>query len=305
MPLCGASPFKGSSIRIAGSPAYHPVRPCRARGGQWVALLFRAACRRVRLTDDRHRRSSMDTSGQDSCRFESPNHASFSLYGLPRARVSRMHAPSDTIVGAFIANDFQPSGDSPPICFEPAWRWRGASDTLRPRAPIEIERYDGPLFISHGEDDSLWTVGRTKRLESRLRAAGRAPEVHIYKGEGHHVATRSPEHALPACRRLLRPGADRRQPLAPSSHDGPGRSIPDSPDHGAMQGAPLLRQDHAMKSVCERTAAGGIRGGRARSHSARTTLCDARVTYRRARLGRARLCPMESHLIPLIPVNPT
>ena len=105
--------------------------------------------------------------------------------GLPDAVA--VHAPSDTIVGAFIANDFQPNGDSPPICFEPAWRWRGASDTLRPRAPIEIERYDGPLFISHGEDDSLWTVGRTRRLESRLRAAGRAPEVHIYKGEGHHL----------------------------------------------------------------------------------------------------------------------
>ena len=125
------------------------------------------------------------------------------------------------------------------------------------------------------------------------------------QGRGSSFAAGDRAHALPARRRFLRPGADRRQPLAPSSHDGPGRSIPDSPDHGAMQGAPLLRQDHAMKSVCERTAAGGIRGGRARSHSTRTTLCDARVTYRRARLGRARLCPMESHLIPLIPVNPT
>ena len=103
--------------------------------------------------------------------------------GLPDAVA--VHAPSDTIVGAFIANDFQPSGVSPPICFEPAWRWRGASDTLRPHAPIEIERYDGPLFISHGEQDAVWGADRTQRLAKRLRAAGRRPEVHIYKGEGH------------------------------------------------------------------------------------------------------------------------
>ena len=51
----------------------------------------------------------------------------------------------------------------------------------RPRAPIEIERYDGPLFISHGE------ASGPSRVESRLRAAGRAPEVHIYKGEGHRL----------------------------------------------------------------------------------------------------------------------
>ena len=67
--------------------------------------------------------------------------------GLPDAVA--VHAPSDVIVGAFMANDFQPGGELPPTCYEPAWRWRGASDTLRPDTPIEIERYDGPLFISH------------------------------------------------------------------------------------------------------------------------------------------------------------
>ena len=103
--------------------------------------------------------------------------------GLPDAVA--VHAPSDVIVGAFMANDFQPGGELPPTCYEPAWRWRGASDTLRPDTPIEIERYDGPLFISHGELDTVWKVDRTQRLEERLHAAGRAPEVHIYKGEGH------------------------------------------------------------------------------------------------------------------------
>ncbi len=46
-------------------------------------------------------------------------------------------------------------------------------------------RYDGPLFISHGEQDAVWGADRTQRLAKRLRAAGRRPEVHIYKGEGH------------------------------------------------------------------------------------------------------------------------
>ena len=103
--------------------------------------------------------------------------------GLPDAVA--VHAPSDAIVGSFISEDYMPGSASPPLSTEPAWRWRGASDTLRPHSPIEIEGYDGPLFISHGADDPVWTVDRTQRLESRLRAAGRTPEVHIYEGEGH------------------------------------------------------------------------------------------------------------------------
>ena len=103
--------------------------------------------------------------------------------GLPDAVA--VHAPSDAIVGAFISEDYMPGSASPPLSTEPAWRWRGASDSLRPHSPIEIEGYDGPLFISHGADDPVWTVDRTQRLESRLRAAGHTPEVHIYEGEGH------------------------------------------------------------------------------------------------------------------------
>ena len=96
-----------------------------------------------------------------------------------------VHAPSDTIVGAFISRHFVPGRDSPPVSTRPAWRWRGASDTLAPTAPIEIERYGGPVFISHGEDDTVWSVERTRRLAARLRAAGRTPEVHVYAGEDH------------------------------------------------------------------------------------------------------------------------
>ena len=105
--------------------------------------------------------------------------------GLPDAVA--VHAPSDTIVGAFSPGKLGAGIVVPLKPGDRAWRWRGGSDALAPGSPIEIERFDGPLFVSHGEEDTVWRADRTRRLEERLRAAGRAPEVHIYKGEGHHL----------------------------------------------------------------------------------------------------------------------
>jgi acetyl esterase/lipase len=110
------------------------------------------------------------------------------------------HASSDTVVGAFIATAFRPAAvikstnhgpwEGTPIDLNPkhAWCWRGSSDGLSPGLPIEIERYPGPLFLSHGEKDEVWSVQRTKRLERRLVEAGRNPEVHYYPGEAHGLA---------------------------------------------------------------------------------------------------------------------
>ena len=66
-----------------------------------------------------------------------------------------------------------------------AWTWQGSSEDLKPTTPIEIERYDGPLFISHGTEDKVWDVAMTRRLEERLRATGRDTEIHYYDGEDH------------------------------------------------------------------------------------------------------------------------
>lgn len=104
---------------------------------------------------------------------------------VPLPDAVAVHSPSDTIVGAFIAGDWNPKE---PETWDPskrAWRWRGSSDGLLPTTPIEIERYSGPLFLSHGESDRLWTVDCTRRLEARLKAAGRHPEVHYYPDEDH------------------------------------------------------------------------------------------------------------------------
>lgn len=121
--------------------------------------------------------------------------------GVPDAVA--VHSPSDVIVGAFIATEWTParlarssssdmaeqeSGpDTTPVddALRCAWTWRGTSEQLKPGQHIEIERFDGPLFISHGEDDDVWSVDRSRRLEARIRSAGYRPEVHYYPGEGH------------------------------------------------------------------------------------------------------------------------
>lgn len=106
------------------------------------------------------------------------------------------HAPSDVICGAFVAGAYHPTQREASDPSWRAWRWRGSSDGLEPTRPIEIERYDGPLFLSHGEADPVWTVDCTRRLERRLREAGRTPEVHLYPGEGHNfrAETRNLQH---------------------------------------------------------------------------------------------------------------
>lgn len=96
-----------------------------------------------------------------------------------------VHAPTDTIVGAFIADCWHPRIKAPSDETRLAWQWRGVAAGLAPDAPIEIERYAGPLHITHGEEDEVWSVERTKRLEARLLAAGRQPIVHYYPYQGH------------------------------------------------------------------------------------------------------------------------
>jgi dipeptidyl aminopeptidase/acylaminoacyl peptidase len=104
---------------------------------------------------------------------------------LPLPDAVAAHSPCDTVVGAFIAGSWNPKERESWDPSKRAWRWRGSSDALLPTMPIEIERYPGPLFLSHGEADTVWTVECTSRLVARLEAAGRRPEVHVYPGEAH------------------------------------------------------------------------------------------------------------------------
>lgn len=106
--------------------------------------------------------------------------------GLPDAVAA--HAPADVVCGAFRGACVRDSGDPGWRSWDPgerAWTWRESSESLLPTTPIEIERYPGPLFLSHGMDDDVWSADMTRRLEARLRAHGRAPEVHLYEGMKH------------------------------------------------------------------------------------------------------------------------
>ena len=106
--------------------------------------------------------------------------------GLPDAIA--VHTPADVICGAFDAREMRDAGDPGWQPWDPgkrAWTWRGSSDDLLPTTPIEIERYDGPLFISHGTNDRMWSVDMSRRLVARLSGHGKVPESHFYEGQDH------------------------------------------------------------------------------------------------------------------------
>jgi len=108
------------------------------------------------------------------------------LQGLPDAVAA--HSPPDVICGAFDARRYRDPGDPGWQSWDAgarAWSWRGSSDDLLPTTPLAIENFDGPLFLSHGTADKVWSVDMTRRLASRLESSGRRPEVHYYEGQDH------------------------------------------------------------------------------------------------------------------------
>jgi dipeptidyl aminopeptidase/acylaminoacyl peptidase len=106
---------------------------------------------------------------------------------LPDAVIAQS-APDTVVAGAIGANfraRYREASWDPSVR---AWSWRGSSDDLKPTTPIEIERYAGPVMLTTGAKDQMWSSKQTRRLAKRLRAAGRKPEVHIFKEDGHWYA---------------------------------------------------------------------------------------------------------------------
>lgn len=101
-----------------------------------------------------------------------------------------VHSPPDVVCYGFNSAAYRDQGDPGWTAADPgkrAWTWRGSSETLLPTMPIAAELIDAPIFISHGTRDKVWSVEMTRRLEQRLRAAGRTPEVHYLEGQDHMV----------------------------------------------------------------------------------------------------------------------
>lgn len=99
-----------------------------------------------------------------------------------------VHSPPDIVCAGFDSNTRRDRSDpdwQSPDPGKRAWTWMGSSEALKPTTPIEAERIVAPLFISHGTADEVWSVEMTRRLEARLIAAGRSPEVHYVEGQGH------------------------------------------------------------------------------------------------------------------------
>ncbi|MEM7172362.1 MAG: alpha/beta hydrolase [Pseudomonadota bacterium] len=103
------------------------------------------------------------------------------------------HAPHDHIVAAFFAEAHRPGANPSesehydrPL---PAWAWYDSSAGLEPGTPISLSHYKGPLFLSHGEADDVWSADCTRALAHQRAVAGQesATEVYLYPGEGHSL----------------------------------------------------------------------------------------------------------------------
>jgi nucleolar protein 56 len=126
-----------------------------------------------------------------------------SLAGSEPFRAVAVHAPSDTVVAAYdpatanappyyglIVQTDPATGQSIPA---PAWTWRGSplfgEPTLNlsiPGPTIAVTSYTGPVYVSQGENDQIWSVARGRHVVAERNAVpGLVTESHFYPGEGH------------------------------------------------------------------------------------------------------------------------
>lgn len=99
------------------------------------------------------------------------------------------HAGSDTVVAAFDPKtQWTIDGEGG---WDAAWTWQGEplyGERGMPFGggpPIALERYPGPVYLSHGGADPLWPASRSEALSQRRTVAGRDTRLHVWPGEGH------------------------------------------------------------------------------------------------------------------------
>lgn len=108
---------------------------------------------------------------------------------IPQPDAVVAHASTDTYVQGFSYNWKSGGGSQPDDPSARAWLWRGKVIGAIGR-PIPIERFAGPSLLSHGDEDEIWSVNRTQRLEKRLLKAHRQVETLYLPGEKHHLSTK-------------------------------------------------------------------------------------------------------------------
>lgn len=136
--------------------------------------------------------------------------------GLNLPDLVAVHAPSNTIVEGYNPNwsnwmcwPYNSSGskewdsncgsnyprNNPELY--PAWLYNNSTDNISPKKRIEIEKYLGPIFITHGAEDTLWSADRTRAIQDSILTARQAqkdaimPEIHIFEGEGHSFSSKA------------------------------------------------------------------------------------------------------------------
>jgi dienelactone hydrolase len=106
-----------------------------------------------------------------------------------------VHAPSDTVVCAYDPANDDVLRETHPMTgqsvFAPAWSWQGQllfgelSEPYGSGPRIAVEKYPGPLWVSHGVEDSLWEVQRSYNIVAARQKAGLPTETHFWQGEDH------------------------------------------------------------------------------------------------------------------------
>lgn len=113
-----------------------------------------------------------------------------------------VHAPSDTVVGGFDPSKQDRSPDFGAILEDgpggkkipaPAWTWKGKPLFGEPDASfetpgplIDVNAFEGPLYVSQGEKDAVWPVERGKHVvQQRKTKSSLVTKSRFFAGEGH------------------------------------------------------------------------------------------------------------------------
>ncbi len=107
----------------------------------------------------------------------------------PALKCVAAHTPSDKVVSAFDpvamreGREWRSTRPDAPH----AWVWDdpAMADRLIPGAEIEIERFNGPVFLSVGTADEVWPHEQTLTLAARLEKAGNPADLLVAQGQGH------------------------------------------------------------------------------------------------------------------------